>query len=90
MIDWIDMIPAAAVVIVVFLAMRILYGCWPWERRKLWRYTRHRIAKQEQGPLFCDVPNFQPLNIERLPSEPLSALEDIGDQRGTTATGETK
>src|SRR5262245_33817949 len=34
---------AIIVVTIMFIGMRVNYGCWPWEREKTWHETRHRL-----------------------------------------------
>jgi hypothetical protein len=35
-----DGIAALAMVMVIFIGMRFLYGAWPWESRKTWYHTK--------------------------------------------------
>ena len=54
-----SIIAAGIVVVVMFLSMRLLYGCWPWDGRKIRRALRKVAPPFVEPPL--QGPDFQPI-----------------------------
>ena|SRR5580765_1925968 len=52
---------ALLALLMMFIGMRVFYGCWPWEYRKTWYVTKRFTARPQVLALNKESFDFQPI-----------------------------